>query len=127
MNMKVEEVARLMNKSPQFVRIGLQRGLLPFGTAKKNRGGRYSYYISPELFEQYTGIKLRSEENKERTKVNEMKNNEIQKESNEIIVNKTVLELKQDLINLIDKKVGYLENYKTEVDLLKFIIENENK
>lgn len=58
MNISIKEAARLMDKAPQFVRIGLQRGLLPFGTAIKNPGGRYSYYISPEKFEEYTGIKL---------------------------------------------------------------------
>ena len=55
-----------MGKSEQFIRIGLQRGLLPFGSAVQNAGGRYSYYISPELFEQYTGIKVQTK--KENTK-----------------------------------------------------------
>ena len=32
-NIKVVDAARIMGKSQQFVRIGLQRGLLPFGTA----------------------------------------------------------------------------------------------
>ena len=58
MNISVKEAARLMKKTPQFIRIGLQRGLLPFGTAIENPGGRYSYNISPKLFEEYTGIKL---------------------------------------------------------------------
>lgn len=58
MNISIKKAAKLMDKAPQFVRIGLQRGLLPFGTAIKNPGGRYSYYISPEKFEEYTGIKL---------------------------------------------------------------------
>lgn len=54
MNIKVSEVARLMGKSEQFVRIGLQRGLLPIGTAIKT-GTKYSYYISPKLLEEYIG------------------------------------------------------------------------
>lgn len=33
--MKVLECAKLLEKSPQFVRIGLQRGILPFGYAVK--------------------------------------------------------------------------------------------
>ena len=61
MNLKVEEAAKLMKKSPQFVRIGLQRGILPFGTAIK-RNGRYSYYISPEKFQEFTGIVLYQKE-----------------------------------------------------------------
>jgi len=58
MNLTVKDAARLMNKTEQFVRIGLQRGLLPIGVAIKNPGGKYSYHISPKLFEEYTGIKL---------------------------------------------------------------------
>ncbi len=58
MNITVKEAAKLMNRTEQFIRIGLQRGLLPIGTAVQNPGGKYSYYISPELFEKYTGIKV---------------------------------------------------------------------
>lgn len=58
MNLTVKEAARLMGKTEQFVRIGLQRNLLPIGNAVLNSGGKYSYYISPELFEKYTGIRL---------------------------------------------------------------------
>lgn len=54
MNIKVSEVAKLMGKSEQFIRIGLQRGLLPIGTAIKT-GSKYSYYISPKLLEEYIG------------------------------------------------------------------------
>lgn len=45
-----------IGKSEQFVRIGLQRGILPFGSAVKT-SSKYSYYISPKLFEEYTGVK----------------------------------------------------------------------
>ena len=55
-------VAKLMNKSPQFVRLGLQKGILPIGNAIKN--GKWSYYISPKLFENYTGIDTRKEAEK---------------------------------------------------------------
>lgn len=65
MNLKVEEAARLMNKSPQFIRIGLQRNLLPFGTAIK-KNGKYNYYISREKFEEYTGIEIEGEKENER-------------------------------------------------------------
>ena len=61
MNITVKEAARLMGKSEQFVRIGLQRGLLPIGSAILGKRGRYSYYISPELFEEFTGIKIKKE------------------------------------------------------------------
>ena len=32
-NVSIKEAARLMNKSEMFVRIGLQRGILPIGVA----------------------------------------------------------------------------------------------
>ena len=34
-NVPVNDAARIMGKSPQFIRIGLQRGILPFGVALK--------------------------------------------------------------------------------------------
>ena len=68
MNLKVAEAARLMKKSEQFVRIQMQRGLLPIGCVKQNQNGKYSYYISPKLFEEYTGIKVEKKENIEPTK-----------------------------------------------------------
>jgi hypothetical protein len=65
MNIKVSEVAKLMGKSEQFVRIGLQRGLLPIGTAIKN-GSKYSYYISPKLLEEYIGKDIKGNERNKR-------------------------------------------------------------
>ena len=53
--MKVTEAARIMGKDPQFVRIGLQRGLLPFGWAIKISPKRYSYFISEKLFAEFVG------------------------------------------------------------------------
>ncbi|MFV0249666.1 MAG: hypothetical protein ACK5HP_01310 [Bacilli bacterium] len=50
----IKKASQLMGKSQEFVRIGLQRNLLPFGTAVKV-SNRYSYYISPKLFYEYTG------------------------------------------------------------------------
>jgi hypothetical protein len=44
-----------MGKGVQFVRIGLQRNILPIGRAVKN-GSKWNYYISPKLFEEFTGI-----------------------------------------------------------------------
>lgn len=65
MNLKIETAAKLMNKSPQFIRIGLQRGELPIGNAVKTKSGRYTYYISPKLFEEYTGIKVEQKKENE--------------------------------------------------------------
>jgi len=49
--------AELLGKSPQYVRIGLQRDLLPFGKAVK-MSSVYTYHISPRLFSDYTGIPI---------------------------------------------------------------------
>lgn len=50
----IKDASLLMNKSQQFIRIGLQRGILPFGNAVKVNS-RWSYYISPKLFVNYIG------------------------------------------------------------------------
>lgn len=52
--MTVKEAASLLGKSEQFIRIGLQQGALPFGTAVKMRG-RYSYHISDKKIHEYIG------------------------------------------------------------------------
>lgn len=56
MNISVKQAAEIMGKSQQFVRIGLQRGLLPIGTAVK-MSSQWTYYISPKLFWDYVGKK----------------------------------------------------------------------
>lgn len=56
MRVTVADAAKLMEVSPQFIRIGLQRKLLPIGDAVK-MSSRWTYYISPERLEQYLGIK----------------------------------------------------------------------
>lgn len=50
----IKQAAEIMGKCQQFVRIGLQRNLLPFGTAIKTTN-RWNYYISPKLFYEYVG------------------------------------------------------------------------
>ena len=57
-NLPIKRAAELMGKREQFVRIGLQRGRLPFGTATKISAERYSYYISPIKFAEFTGLSL---------------------------------------------------------------------
>lgn len=56
--MKVTECAKLLEKSPQFVRIGLQRGILPFGYAIQLSGRRYTYHISANKVYEYLGKEL---------------------------------------------------------------------
>lgn len=56
--MKIADVAARLNKSQQYIRICLQRGLLPFGTATKMPGSnRWNYVIFPAKFEEYVGGK----------------------------------------------------------------------
>lgn len=61
-NLPVKEAARLMGKDAQYVRIAIQRGMLPFGIAIKGTGERYSYYISRKQFQEYTGINVTQED-----------------------------------------------------------------
>lgn len=55
--MSVKQTAQLMNVSEQFIRIGLQKGIFPFGYAVK-MSKIWTYYISPEKFTEYTGIQV---------------------------------------------------------------------
>lgn len=57
-NLTVARTAKLMKKSEQFVRIGLQRGILPFGYAVKT-STKWNYYISPSKFSETTGIEVK--------------------------------------------------------------------
>lgn len=54
MRMKVKEAAKLLGKSEQFVRIGLQRGILPFGYAVK-MSSKWTYHISEGKIHEYLG------------------------------------------------------------------------
>lgn len=53
-NLPIKEAAQMLGKSEQFVRIGLQRNILPFGSAVKV-STKYTYYISPSKFYEYIG------------------------------------------------------------------------
>ena len=52
--MKVSEAAKLLGKSEQFIRLGLQRQVLPIGTAVKT-SSKWSYHISDKLLKDYVG------------------------------------------------------------------------
>ena len=55
-SMTIAEAAKLMGVSMQFVRVGLQKGILPFGYAVKISKGRFTYFISRQKFSEHTGI-----------------------------------------------------------------------
>ena len=50
--------AKIIGKSEDFIRWGLQQGRLPFGSAVKTGRERWSYHISPKLLADYSGIPL---------------------------------------------------------------------
>ncbi|MBU4438208.1 MAG: helix-turn-helix domain-containing protein [Acetobacterium sp.] len=51
----VKEAAELLGKSEQFVRVALQRGILPIGVALKTdeSNRRYNYHISRKKLNEY--------------------------------------------------------------------------
>lgn len=51
----VRAAAQCLGKSDQFIRVGLQRGLLPFGNAVPGSGRSWNYYISPVKFREFVG------------------------------------------------------------------------
>lgn len=50
----VKEAAEILGVSPQFIRVGLQQGVLPIGTAVK-MSSVWTYHISPKLLDEYVG------------------------------------------------------------------------
>lgn len=53
----VKEAASLMGVSEQFLRIGLQQGRFPFGTAVKT-STRWTYYLNTTHFLRYIGAEI---------------------------------------------------------------------
>lgn len=56
-SMTIAEASSLMGVSRQFVRVGLQKGILPFGYAVQISANRFTYFISREKFAEHTGIR----------------------------------------------------------------------
>lgn len=54
--MTIAEASKLMGVSPQFIRVGLQQGKLPFGYAVQISTKRWTYFISKQKFLEHTGI-----------------------------------------------------------------------
>lgn len=55
-NVSVLEAARIMGVSQQFVRVGLQQGILPFGCAIQITKKKYTYFISRAKLAEYVGV-----------------------------------------------------------------------
>lgn len=55
-NVSIAEIAAATSKSQQFIRVGLQKGILKFGYAYKvNSDKVYSYYCPDKLVWEQTG------------------------------------------------------------------------
>ena len=49
-NVPISEIAKASGKEPQFIRIGLQKGILKFGFAmRKDNSSEYNYYCPDKL------------------------------------------------------------------------------
>ena len=57
-------VAKVLGVNPQTVRLGLEQGKYPFGTAVKC-GKRYSYQFFPRMVSEYLGIEVGTHEAKD--------------------------------------------------------------
>ena len=56
--MNVYETAKILKKSPQLIRYGLQQNRFPFGTAIQKPDNRWTYILIEEKFADYVGITL---------------------------------------------------------------------
>lgn len=53
--LSVKKCAELMGVSEQFIRVGLQKGVFPWGHAVR-MSSRWTYWINPIKFTECTGI-----------------------------------------------------------------------
>lgn len=61
-NVPIRELAAALGKDPQYIRQGLQQGILKFGTAiKVNGSSEYSYYCPDRKVWEETGYFRESE------------------------------------------------------------------
>lgn len=61
--MNIKEVAQALGKSEHTIRVGLQRGIYPFGTAFKLEGSStYNYTLYPEKIREFIGGKQNEKE-----------------------------------------------------------------
>lgn len=54
MKISTEQAAKIIGATPEYVRLGLQQGRLPIGSAVK-MSSRWTYNISPKLLAEYIG------------------------------------------------------------------------
>lgn len=58
MRISTATAARIIEKSEDYIRFGLQQQRLPFGTAVQTGVNRWSYHISPKLLADYSGVSM---------------------------------------------------------------------
>jgi hypothetical protein len=51
----IKKAADILDCSEQFLRVALQQGKLPFGTAVKMSKHNFTYYINPNQFYSFIG------------------------------------------------------------------------
>lgn len=61
--LSVDQAAKLMEASKQFVRIGLQQGIFPWGYAVKT-STQWTYYINKKKFMEHERISIEMKEEK---------------------------------------------------------------
>lgn len=59
-NIKPVEAADILGVSPQFIRIAMQQGKLPIGTAVQ-MSSKWTYHISEKLLAEYSGKDISTE------------------------------------------------------------------
>ncbi len=53
--LSIKQTAKLLDKPQQSIRVGLQRGALPFGSAWKGEGSEYNYVVYKKALEDLIG------------------------------------------------------------------------
>lgn len=51
--MSIDEAAKVLDCTKQFLRVALQRGVYDFGVAIKMSGNRYTYYVNRDKLMEY--------------------------------------------------------------------------
>ena len=58
MKITIVQTAKLIGKSPEYVRYGLRSGELGFGSAVGMPSGKYSYHVSENKLADYMGMTI---------------------------------------------------------------------
>lgn len=77
--MNVYEMSKILNKSPQLIRYGLQQNRFPFGTAIQKPNNKWTYILIEKKFADYVGITLDELNNRLTTIRKRWKSNENKK------------------------------------------------